>query len=287
MRTAAFFEYARKRQQIKIFKDAGFSRPWSDDPILNKYRFCNVFREDDRNTIWYKENLRDVIGPYPSVQLRAAAVFRYINRIETMEKIKHLLMVDCWDADEFERILREHAAQGRPIVGAAYIVKSPNGMDKIAGIRSLLEPVIADADKLSIDFMTHRSLEHANQVLTTYPWIGDFMAYEIVSDLRWTRVLIEAQDILSWANPGPGATRGIGRLMSEDGSVQKGFTREDKLNIMRKLLQESFDSDNWPCRDWGHWEMREVEHNLCEFDKYERARLGEGTPKQFYKPHIE
>jgi len=26
-----------------------------------------------------------------------------------------------------------------------------------------------------------------------------------------------------------------------------------------------------------------VEHTLCEFDKYERARLGEGKPKEIFR----
>ena len=29
-------------------------------------------------------------------------------------------------------------------------------------------------------------------------------------------------------------------------------------------------------------EMREVEHTLCEFDKYERVRNGEGKPRSIY-----
>jgi hypothetical protein len=28
---------------------------------------------------------------------------------------------------------------------------------------------------------------------------------------------------------------------------------------------------------------QDLQNCLCEFDKYERARLGEGTPKQIYK----
>ncbi len=31
---------------------------------------------------------------------------------------------------------------------------------------------------------------------------------------------------------------------------------------------------------WPPLELREIEHSLCEFDKYERVRLGEGKPKQ-------
>jgi hypothetical protein len=29
--------------------------------------------------------------------------------------------------------------------------------------------------------------------------------------------------------------------------------------------------------------MREVEHTLCEFDKYERVRTGEGKPRGVYR----
>ena len=30
-------------------------------------------------------------------------------------------------------------------------------------------------------------------------------------------------------------------------------------------------------------EMREIEHSLCEFDKYERVRNGEGKPRGLYR----
>ena len=30
-------------------------------------------------------------------------------------------------------------------------------------------------------------------------------------------------------------------------------------------------------------EMRDIEHCLCEFDKYERVRLGQGKPRAKYK----
>ena len=34
---------------------------------------------------------------------------------------------------------------------------------------------------------------------------------------------------------------------------------------------------------WPPFEMREIEHSLCEFHKYEKARLGIGQPKQKLK----
>ena len=29
-------------------------------------------------------------------------------------------------------------------------------------------------------------------------------------------------------------------------------------------------------------ELRDIEHSLCEFDKYERVRLGQGQPRSKY-----
>ena len=32
--------------------------------------------------------------------------------------------------------------------------------------------------------------------------------------------------------------------------------------------------------------MRTIEHSLCEWDKYERVRLGQGTPRSKYDAHL-
>jgi hypothetical protein len=37
----------------------------------------------------------------------------------------------------------------------------------------------------------------------------------------------------------------------------------------------------WP-KDWPKLEMRDVEHTLCEFDKYERVKAGEGQMRAKY-----
>jgi hypothetical protein len=39
----------------------------------------------------------------------------------------------------------------------------------------------------------------------------------------------------------------------------------------------------WDAGAWPIWEMREVEHTLCEFDKYMRVVNGEGFPRGRYK----
>ena len=44
----SFFDYCKKREAVRIKRESGEVYPWSDDPILQKGRFLNVFREDDK-----------------------------------------------------------------------------------------------------------------------------------------------------------------------------------------------------------------------------------------------
>jgi len=44
----SFFDYCKERENIRIKRESGESFPWSKDPIFQKGRFLNVFREDDK-----------------------------------------------------------------------------------------------------------------------------------------------------------------------------------------------------------------------------------------------
>jgi len=50
MRTKELVKFIKERESIRLKKEAGKPRPWTKDPILGNYRFCNVHREDDRVT---------------------------------------------------------------------------------------------------------------------------------------------------------------------------------------------------------------------------------------------
>jgi alpha-glutamyl/putrescinyl thymine pyrophosphorylase clade 1 len=46
----AFFDWCIEREAILIRREAGEPPPWSRDPVFQKGRFLNVFREDDKGT---------------------------------------------------------------------------------------------------------------------------------------------------------------------------------------------------------------------------------------------
>jgi len=228
---------------------------------------------------------------------------------------------------------------GGPYVTGAYIIKTPDGVSKLEGVLWCLEQFMLQehdypgatataalgwrevADMLlanrTWDDPEARfgSLEQTWSWLRQFPYMGDFMAYEVVTDLRHTALLDWAPDVLTWANPGPGAARGLSRLLYDDPSVLKRGERDRGalVRTMRLLLEASRDPEYWPqaCGSpddawlaldpgplaqvadiwdpkdtaaWPAWEMRDVEHTLCEWDKYERARTGEGRMKRRYVP---
>ena len=283
MRHQAFFDYARERQGIFERRKSGQPFPWTEDSILRSFKFCNVYREDDRVTRWYAKNLR-LKELSPGDNLRCTVVFRFLNRIPSGEAIKHLLMPGKWDMEEFERILRARVKDNIRILGSAYMIRTPLGTDKVSGLKAVLGNIMPKVDELAQKMMEYNTLEIASALLQRYHFVGSFMAYEMVSDLRHTPVLREATDKMTWAHAGPGAARGVARILHDKGYISYIPDEKECLQVMQELLTLS--KTEWPD-NYAPWEMREVEHNLCEFDKYERTRLGDGTPKLRFAPNPE
>jgi hypothetical protein len=273
-----FFQYAQERYNILLCRRSPLcpKPPWTADPILQQYRFCNVFREDDKVTEWLRQHFRSFLRNDPRV-IPGVVTFRFFNRIESGKiLLEHELLWD-WKPE----VVREVFKGVKPIVGAAYIIKTPNGKNKLEGIIEILDNVWkAFHDGVLVDTVQSIStMEDLVSYLSTFPFIGKFTAYEIACDLQYTD-FFKPLDAMEWANPGPGAQRGLQRLCY--GKLGPKLFDSVMLSMMQALLRESCKVANWPGH-WPSWDMRTVEHTLCEFDKYERARLGEGTPKQRFE----
>jgi len=271
-----FFDFVNLREHIRIAKETGAPQfMWTQDPVLQEFRFCNVFREDDRTTVFFRNTVREPLRDSPEVLL-ATIAWRWFNRIETCSR----LTLREWrelDTDNMRAALRDCD----PLVTGAFLVKTPNGMSKLEGILWCIDrawEVLQDHPHMGT------TLEEAHRFLLQIPFLGRFMAYEIVTDLRHTYLLEDAPDINSWASAGPGACRGASRVLyGNPDAVAYGSTsgQETALRTMRDLLSASKTEWDWPDRPW---EMREVEHCLCEYDKMRRIQEG-GTGKRRYKPY--
>jgi len=269
-----FFNFLNKRHAIYLKRLRGEEYPWTEDPILQKYKFTNVFRENDTTTVWFRENIRKSLGDSTDVAL-ATIIFRWFNLIETGKILLDHELLTKWDSDLCYEVLQD---QPKWVTGA-YIIKTPTGMNKLEGVCWCVDQIFNDKDNFldNVENATH-SLKNLWEILLPYPYMGPFMAYEVVTDWRHTYIGEDATDIMTWANPGPGAKRGLNRIHGRP--VDKHLKNDINISEMQVLLELS---QEWLHPQVPSLEMRDIEHTLCEFDKYERVRKGEGRPRSIYK----
>ena len=275
-----YFTTARTRYNIMLRRNEGKPGPWVSDPAFNTYRFCNVFREDDRVTKVVHEHVREPLSRSTRV-LTGLVAARFFNRESSLLALAEAGVLTQWDTRKACEVLKGV----RPVTGAAYMIKTPTGLPKLEGVCAVVDM----ADKQAAEIMTRitpgrTTLEEVWQRVRMLPFLGDFLAYEIVTDLRHTAWLDMAPDIMTWAVPGPGAVKGLAWLGHKDfeavryGSQQ---TRDAALDAMRRLVVYSTVHALWP-REWPRWEMREAEHWLCEYAKWVRVHyLGQRMKRRF------
>lgn len=298
MKVKPFFDYARARHQVYLNRAAGMPQEdWTKDPILKKYRFTNVFRELDKTTVWFKKFAREPMRNDPVKVLLATVVFRLLNRIEVGEAIFcqtslergqnetafDMFVEEGGDTRILKRAIKAALPRG-PYVTGGYIITSPPGMSKLDGMMKIIS-MFYKSNWRDITTIHEPSLQEVWQHLKGNKFFGPFHSYEMVTDLRHTILLDRAPDIMTWANIGPGCRRGLARLIYGQKKAPKKMSEAECLERMAEILASSRSQAYWHQSsgkrkaDWPAWEMREVEHTLCEYDKYCRVKNGEGRPR--------
>lgn len=296
-----FLYWIRERHAIYLRRKAGMPKPWTEDEVLRRFFFTNPYRENDRVTVWFRDNIRGPLRDDPAV-LMATVIFRWFNLPATAVVLMDDTPATCppgvrhweysgnllthWDAKEALYRLSEVRARGETVFTGAYMINSPAGKPKLEAIIERIDAVWQDRGRLLEEITTGRErparMEWTHECLTRYDGLGGFMAYEIVCDLRYTYLLENAPDKLTWCNPGPGCIRGLYRLAGEDFPKGNNSTSpprpRDWQDRMKRLLAEV----RRRLPGLPPFEMREVEHSLCEYDKYERALAGDGKMKRTY-----
>jgi hypothetical protein len=282
-----FWWWINERHRIYLKKEARDPWPWTDSKVLQKYKFTNAFRQLDAVTQeWTARWQRDFnqgAGMTHGDILFAVCLFRFFNWPRTFDVLRAKLG-DTWSKSKAITVLnREHKA-GRQLFTGAYIVSSGGEKQpKHLTIIDALDHVFKQREMYGERIRYLNSMQGTVVVLQNINTVGPFVAYEIACDLRFTPVLAHAAGKLTWANAGPGAMRGIHRLLT--GKVDKPKKRIDYNAAMVDLWNRSSEHLEAHVRDCElPFELREIEHSLCEYDKLRRVQRGEGAPRSLYRP---
>ena len=287
--TEKFFNFMKERHAIYLSRATGKPKPWTTDRILQQWKFCNVYRELDRTTIFMRENITNPNAGAPAdLMIFNCAYFRFIGDSAPFERgdlpmfIEHFPSVRA----SLKQNIRRALNHDKKVFTSAYQVLHGGRTTpkEIYVVDLVLDSLWTNRNRAAEPGVRANTLQETFKAL--YPLCGfggtGFMAYEVVSDLRRTSFYKQTpMDTRTWANAGPGTVRALNRMLGRP--LSRTMQQQESNRLMRYLLTIA-DYGAWPNdQEYPRLEMREIEHALCDFDKYERVRNGEGHMRNRYQ----
>ena len=284
-------QFCAERHSIYLKKAKGLNAPWSKDPVLRSYRFCNIYRELDKVTVqimnqWINPNLHH---PYLPV---LALIGRVINHPPTLSALLSAGIdfktkpnaAKTWSV--FDSIRKS----GEKLVTGAYIVNTifPKDAPRIDGskadyLANFLIPLAWEMRKELNAGLDSGSFRQTIDAFKKVHGIGAFIGNQAAVDLTYTKWLKKAPDIDTVWNPGPGTCQGInwisgfdvrrGKKESEEGRLRGGSAdMEDALSQylhdVNKLIAKHKTFTGDMNTGLAILSGPDASNSLCELSKY-------------------
>lgn len=267
-----YWHFAAKRQALYERRLIDLEGPWTDDQILQRYRFTNVFRAADRvsqyliREVQYREDRSQA----PDELFFRTLLFKIFNKIETWEAIEDRLGRISWqsfDVDAVDALLDAAMASGTKIYSAAYIMPAPRlgRVRKHSNHLALLLRMMCDG--LPGCITGAGSLEAVYRALLAYDGLGPFLAYQYAIDLNYSQMIdFDENDFVV---AGPGALDGIAKCF-EDGAK---LPAREVIEHMVAVQKAEFSDRDLPFDGLFGRSMTliDAQNVFCEISKYARV----------------
>ena len=267
---SAFFDFCREREKIRMARESGGSPPWSDDPIFQKGRFLNVFREDDRGS---RAIIRFTDGLDKNLPFLVQALFfaRWCNRQETLDKFSSDILSDPNTLkNRLQNIDPWFNHTAYPVERVHWEGKQYERLDAATALFAEIKVPLSD----TIREANGDVIKATNAVNDKFRMQNDFPIFMAIIDLAWFR-----PDVIDPASHVPS---GIGAVAYLD-RLQEYFrlnTHQQTCDQMIKLQKQY-----WPEAKREFFPI-DIEYLSCECRKYysyvNGTKLFEG--KNFFSP---
>jgi hypothetical protein len=266
-----YWRFAAERQAIFFRRLKGLPPPWTEDPILQRYKFTNAYRASDRVSQYLIRNVIYQGDQSPEEVFFRTILFKTFNRIETWELLESQLGAVTYSEYGFEcyrKILDDALQRGMRIYSAAYIM--PSGARSLGHRRKhhshlmLLQRMLEDGAPRRMTRVS--SMQQAFELLRSYPTIGDFLAYQYVTDINYSGLTDFPE--MQFVVPGPGARDGIHKCFRSLG----GLTAAELIRLVAERQKEEFVRLGLKFQSlWGRQlQLIDCQNLFCEVDKYAR-----------------
>jgi hypothetical protein len=279
-----FWSYISDRNQIWVRRNRGEKPPWTDDPILQRNHFTNVFRRYDAGTQHLVDLISTNLKRAPKGNVRQSVIwwviqYRLPNYPALFEKygwIPRKFLAAQW----LRRIERMHA-QGYPWFTNAHIVLQSNfGQSRADNYMMYLKGIDENLEQIVDGILKARTMEEAYRSLLKTKGLGPFTCQEVLIDLTYFGVIPEEwRD--EFAIAGPGAMQGVDLIypQAKQGG-QRGYL--EAMRTLRDNQHKAFRRLKIP-KPVHSLVLHDIEFSLCEFSKYVKIMHGTGRGR-LYRP---
>ncbi len=269
-----YWYFAAERQEIFFKKFHGEAAPFTKDPILQTYKFCNTYRASDRVSQCLIKDVIYANQTPPEDTLFRIIFFRLLNKDTTWKKLEEKLgapvSLENFNTKRYATLLEEIKNEEGVIYGNAFILASTHiyGLSKKYEnhLQMLHELFVSGKKKHAL--LNAKTLEELYIILHTLPMIGDFMAYQIAIDLHYSTVFNFDENDFTVA--GPGAQRGITKCFEDTDNKPLSYI----IQYMVENQDEEFKRLGIQFKNlWGRkLHAIDCQGLFCETDKYCRVR---------------
>ena len=272
-----YWYFASERQNIFWKKLNGESAPWTDDVILQEYKFCNSYRVNDRVSQYLLKHVIYNGKQYSACDMLFRIVlFKLFNKESTWELLLNAfgdITLDTFSIDKYSKVLEDARSKGEKIYNDAYIscANKAFGHNRKHDNHLALLNKMFNEDKIQDEIIKCKSMEEAFHIIKSYPLLGNFMAYQLVTDINYSEVVTWREDEFTVA--GPGSLRGIKKCFIDKGNK----SNEDIIRYMYLHQEEEFKRLNLNFKRIGDRPLQliDCQNIFCELDKYCREALPE------------
>ncbi len=270
----SYWRFAAERQRVFYRRVLRAPWPWTENPVMAVYKFTNAYRASDRVSQYLIRNViyRDDLPNSVEEVVFRILLFKMFNKIETWERLERALgpiSFADYRFDRYDKVLSKAMAEGHRVYSAAYIM--PPGSSafgckaKHQNHLKLLEIMMAQA--LPEKLASARSMQTGFELLRAYPTIGDFLAYQFVTDVNYSEVTNFSE--MDFVIPGPGARDGLRKCFADTG----GLSDAELIRLMADRQEQECArlGLEFPSL-WGRpLQLIDCQNLFCEVDKYARV----------------
>lgn len=270
-----YWYFACERQNIFWKKINGDPAPWTHDKILQEYKFCNSYRVNDRVSQYLLKNVIYNGNNYNyEDMLFRIILFKLFNKESTWELLSKNfgdILLKNFNTKKYSIILENAISNGTKIYNDAYIscANKAFGYDRKHDNHLALLDKMFNIDKMQDKIIKCNTMQDAFNIIKGYPLIGNFMAYQLVTDINYSAFVNWKENEFTVA--GPGSLRGIKKCFIDKGTM----TNEDIIKYMYMHQDEEFIRLNLNFKRIGNRPLQliDCQNIFCELDKYCRQAL--------------